>query len=85
MTGIMKSESPDLSDLIGKRIRKFRMTAKMSQEELAEKSGLHRTYISSCERGTRNITVVNLNRICGALCINLGTFFNASIKEDLSD
>ena len=43
----------DLSVEIGKRIRNYRIGQKMSQEELAEKCGLHPTYIGQVERGDR--------------------------------
>jgi len=39
----------------------------MSQEELAELAGIHRTYIGDVERGTRNISIVNMSRIAKAL------------------
>lgn len=41
----------------------------MSQEELAERAGLHRTYISSVERGKRNVTLENIFAIAHALDI----------------
>jgi transcriptional regulator with XRE-family HTH domain len=39
----------------------------ISQEKLAEKAGLHRTYVSSVERGKRNISIENIERLAKAL------------------
>ena len=52
-------------------IRAFRAEAGLSQEELAFKCDLDRTYIGSVERGERNISVLNLRKIAKALSINL--------------
>jgi len=54
-------------NIISKNIRKRRQFLNLSQEELAEKSGLHRTYIGSVERGERNITVTSISKISAAL------------------
>jgi len=51
----------------GKAVRDERQRRKMSQEILAFDSGLHRTYISSVERGQRNISLLNIHRIAKAL------------------
>ena len=51
----------------GQRIRVLRLAAGISQEELAEKAGLHRTYIGMIERGEKNITLKNLVKIAKAL------------------
>ena len=61
---------------VGQRIRTLRLTTGLSQEKLAFKSGLDRTYIGSVERGERNIAVINLNRICNALDISIAELFN---------
>lgn len=45
---------------IGNNIRKFRLSANWSQEELADKAGLHRTYVGAVERGERNIGIQNV-------------------------
>jgi transcriptional regulator with XRE-family HTH domain len=58
--------TPELKKL-GAQIREIRQKAGFSQEELAERTGLHRTYIGSVERGERNIGVINLIRIARAL------------------
>jgi transcriptional regulator with XRE-family HTH domain len=52
---------------LGRTIRGHRELAGLSQEELAERSSLHRTYVSLVERGRRNITVEALSRIGAAV------------------
>ncbi|MGH2362050.1 MAG: helix-turn-helix domain-containing protein [bacterium] len=55
--------------VFGLRLRELRLRRKLSQEELADAARLDRTYVSSCERGKRNISVVNIYRLAGALRI----------------
>jgi len=52
---------------VGRLIRKHRNSKGWSQEELADRAGLHRTFISSIERGVRNPTVTSLHRIASAM------------------
>jgi transcriptional regulator with XRE-family HTH domain len=59
--------SDKLSAIVGNNIKKYRKTLNISQEELAEKAGLHRTYIGGIERGERNITLDSLQVIATAL------------------
>lgn len=61
---------------VGKRIKELRNNKGISQETLAHEAGLDRTYITSVERGKRNISVVNLEKIANALDVNLSEFFN---------
>jgi transcriptional regulator with XRE-family HTH domain len=56
-----------LSAIVGNNIKKYRKKLGISQEELAEKAGLHRTYIGGIERGERNITLDSLQVIALAL------------------
>lgn len=56
----------------GKSVRAAREKLNFSQEELAEKAGLHRTYISGIEHGNRNVSLTNLFRISAALDLTPG-------------
>lgn len=56
---------------LGNAIRNKRIKKSLSQEQLAEKAKLHRTYIGMVERAERNITVINLLKICQALDISM--------------
>ncbi|MBZ7976595.1 MULTISPECIES: helix-turn-helix transcriptional regulator [unclassified Campylobacter] len=58
-----------LSYIFSKNLKKYRTTANLSQEELAFRSGLHRTYISAVERNLRNISINNIEKIANALNI----------------
>jgi transcriptional regulator with XRE-family HTH domain len=51
----------------GKRVRSLRERAGLSQEALAERAGIHRTYLGGVERGERNLGLKNVFRIAGAL------------------
>lgn len=51
----------------GENVRRNRVSEGLSQEALADLSGLHRTYIGGVERGQRNISLVNIVRIAKAL------------------
>ena len=65
---------------LGYRIRYLRQQKGMSIEELALDAEVNRNYLGDLERGTRNPTVVVLNRIAKALGIELSTLFEG-IKE----
>jgi transcriptional regulator with XRE-family HTH domain len=58
--------------ILGTRIAKARDARDVSQEQLAEDAGIHRTHQGMVERGERNVTVLNLLRICTALKIKPG-------------
>jgi transcriptional regulator with XRE-family HTH domain len=55
----------------GVKLRSVRETAGVSQEKLAERAGLHRTYVSSVERGQRNISLLNMEKLAHALQVPL--------------
>lgn len=60
-------ESIDELHAFGLAIRTFRQRAGLSQEALADIAGLHRTYIGSVERGERNVSLLNIHVLAGAL------------------
>jgi DNA-binding helix-turn-helix protein len=61
----------NLLQKFGLHLASIRQSKGLSQEQLAETSGLHRTYISSLERGKRNPTIVTLSALSNALNISL--------------
>lgn len=63
----------DVRKRVGGNTRRLREKQGISQEELADRAGLHRTYISGVERGVRNPTVIVLQKIADALGVELST------------
>lgn len=66
----MKEKNEQLLSL-GRRIQAYRERAGLSQEKLAERANVHRTYIGTVERGETNLTVLNLLKIAAALNVNV--------------
>lgn len=61
----------EILDKFGKLVRDERFQRGLSQEELAEKREFHRTYIGMIERGEKNITFINIQKIAKALIITV--------------
>lgn len=57
----------DIVKIFGKNVKKYRRKLGISQEELADRSNLHRTYISAIECFRRSIALENIQRIADAL------------------
>ena len=64
----------------GLNVRRRREAIGLSQEALAEKADLDRTYISGIERGTRNPTILSASRVAAALKTSLAQFLNGVTK-----
>lgn len=60
------------TDVFGQRVRARRIELGLSQEALARKAGLHRTYVGSLERGERNVALINIVRLGKALGVDPG-------------
>ncbi len=65
------------------RVRELRLANGISQEELAHRAGLHRTYVSDIERGMRNIALTNLVRLADALHTPLPDLFVGDVFSEL--
>lgn len=59
----------------GRKVQMRRKELKLSQEQLAEEAGLHRTYIGMIERVEKNVTLVNIEKIAKALKISIPELF----------
>jgi transcriptional regulator with XRE-family HTH domain len=66
----------DLRARFGRRVRELRVASGLSQEELAERAGLHYTYIGGIERGERNLGIINVGRVATGLGISLADLFS---------
>ena len=64
----------------GRRVRVLRVSKGMSQEELAHAAGLHRTYLSSLERGQRNVGLDNIHALAKALGVEPADLFHPGVR-----
>ena len=72
---IMSMDKDNVLIKFGNKVRQYRLEQGISQEELAFRANLHRTYIGMVERAGRNITLVNIEKIANALNININDLF----------
>ena len=66
----LKKASRRLRRVFAANLRAQRQLRNLSQEGLADRAGLHRTYVSSVERGERNVSIDNIERLSNALDID---------------
>jgi transcriptional regulator with XRE-family HTH domain len=72
-----------LIHIFASNVKKYRLEKGLSQEQLAEKAKLHRTYISAIERERRNISIDNIQKISEALDIEPYLLF-MNLEEDVT-
>jgi transcriptional regulator with XRE-family HTH domain len=63
--------------VFGKAVRALREERGYSQEELAERAGLHRNYVGGVERGERNVALENIVKLAGALSVRTKDLFDS--------
>ena len=66
---------PDVRERFGTAVKFRREALALTQEETAERAGIHRTYLSDVERGTRNVSLVNVERLAAALDMSMADLF----------
>lgn len=76
MTNSYNESDQALLNNLGKKIRELRTKSDLSQEKLAFTCDLDRTYIGSVERGERNVSIINLQKIATALNVELNELLN---------
>ncbi len=70
----------DIEKKFGTVVKKWREKLRLSQDDLAQRADLHRTYISDIERGSRNVSLKNVERLAEAMGISLAMLF-AELSE----
>ncbi|HTL56806.1 MAG TPA: response regulator [Candidatus Limnocylindrales bacterium] len=79
MTGL------DVRKQFGAAVRAHRLRLGLSQETLAERAELHRTYVTDVERGARNLSLESISRLARALDISIGSLFLSSTGGESND
>jgi len=79
------TEHEQLHLIVAANIRRCRQNINLSQEALADKCGLHRTYIGAIERGERNITINTLARVADALGVQATDLIQAQPSVENGD
>jgi transcriptional regulator with XRE-family HTH domain len=71
-----------LKAILGLTIKRERESLGISQDELAKRSGLHRTYVSALERGARNPSIGSVEKIAQALRVSVAKLFEDQAGND---
>lgn len=75
------NETESLRNVLARNVRQLRHERGLSQEELADRAGLHRTYVGSIERGERNLTVDNIQKIARGLDVDAAQLLAGSTEH----
>lgn len=70
-----KRSTPDIRERFGFAVKVRREELGLTQEDLAHKAGIHRTYLSDIERGSRNLSLFNIERVAAALSLPISELF----------
>lgn len=65
----------NIIEIFGQNVQKYRKAIGLSQEQLADKAGLHRTYIGMIERAEKNVTLRNIQKLANALEVPIEVMF----------
>ena len=70
-----KRAKPDIRERFGFAVKARREELNLTQEDLADKASIHRTYLSDVERGSRNLSLINIERLAAALSVSMSELF----------
>jgi len=70
-----------IRDIFARNVKKYRLKLSLTQEVLAERSGLHRTYISAVETKKRSISLDNIQKIANALETDVHKLFLSDVSK----
>ncbi len=70
-----KRAKADIRERFGFAVKDRREALGLTQEAFAELAGIHRTYLSDIERGTRNVSLINIERVATALSLKISELF----------
>lgn len=76
-----KASRPDIRERFGFAVKVRREELRLTQEALAHKAGIHRTYLSDIERGSRSLSLINIERVADALAVSLSELFRLVEKS----
>lgn len=71
----------DVRVAFGLAVRSLRRAQGLTQEQLAERAGVHPRYLADCERGVRNVSIVNIDKLARALGLDLARLMTAVEAE----
>ena len=75
----MKRRPPaDIRQALGRAVRDLRAERQLTQEEVADRAGIHTHYVSDIERGIRNVAIVNLTYLAGAFDLSAAELLSAA-------
>lgn len=75
----------DIRKKVGSRIKELRQDLKLTQEALAFKAEIDKTYVNEVENGKRNISIVNLEKIIYALNVDIKRFFDCELFMEVNN